>query len=307
MSSIFLTSFLPLFVSGNDGARLIGFRFHLKQNTLIQQAWRQLRPLLAQAVANNEQPWLLKYVGDMSAMDDYVAGSHDRFAMIIDRLRPCLSPSARVLDAGAGYGIQPAACKLAGWNAYASDLYDGLSLFNTLGIPYCRWHLEVDRAPFDDHYFDAVVLSQTIEHFTYSPRHALEEMIRIIRPGGYLLIDAPNISSFHNISRLIRGKSIHWGMAKHYLQQEPLMAQGIPFFDRHNHEYAMQDLHDIADYFGLITVESGYYSPLNRVKNNVIVLGFAHLRDSVPHWRKGLFMLYQIPEAPSRRGVPPSR
>ncbi|MDX8414541.1 MAG: class I SAM-dependent methyltransferase [Mariprofundales bacterium] len=264
---------------------------------LVQQAWQQLRPLLADAADNHEQPWLEKYVGEsMSDMDDYVAGSHDRFAMIIDQLRPRLASSARVLDAGAGYGIQAAACKLAGWNACASDLYDGLSLFDRLEIPYSRWHLEIDRAPFEDHAFDAVVLSQTIEHFTYSPRHAVEQMIRITRPGGYLLIDAPNISAFHNISRLIRGKSIHWDMGKHYLQQEPLVANGIPFFDRHNHEYAMQDLHDIANHFALTILEKGYYSPLNRVKNSVITLAFAHLRDLVPHWRKGLFMLYQIPE-----------
>jgi len=120
-------------------------------------------------------------------------------------------------------------------------------------------------------------------------------MIRITRPGGYLLIDAPNISSFHNISRLIRGKSIHWAMDKHYLSQQPLIAQGIPFYDRHNHEYAIQDLQDIASHFNLRTISSGYYSPLNREKNSALTLAFAHLRDLIPHWRKGVFMLYQTP------------
>ncbi|MDQ6964253.1 MAG: class I SAM-dependent methyltransferase, partial [Mariprofundales bacterium] len=184
---------------------------------------------------------------------------------------------------------------LAGWKAYASDIYDGLSLFEHLAIPYSRWHLEIEQAPFEDGFFDAVILSQTIEHFTYSPRHALQELIRVVRPGGYLLIDAPNISSFHNISRLVRGKSVHWGMAEHYLKQEPMVVNGIPFFDRHNHEYAMQDLYDIAHHFELHIVNRGYYSPLNRIKNSAATLAFAHLRDLIPYWRKGLFMLYQTP------------
>ncbi len=268
----------------------------------VTQAWQQIRPLLETAAHNDPQSWLAKYVGSMAEMDDYVAGSSDRFAMILDQLKPYLAAGARVLDAGAGYGIQAAACNHHGWQAHASDLYEQLALYDALDIPYQRWHLEVDPAPFEDHRFDAVVLSQTIEHFTYSPKHALQEMVRILRPGGYLLIDAPNISSFHNISRLIRGKSIHWEMKKHYLQQAPQCAHGIPFYDRHNHEYAMQDLRDIGAYFGLQTMSCGYYSPLNHHKHP-LTLAFAHLRDLIPHWRKGLFMLYQTPG----QSAPPSR
>ncbi|MDX8408586.1 MAG: methyltransferase domain-containing protein [Mariprofundales bacterium] len=270
--------------------------------TTIEKSWQRIRPLLEAAANSDTQSWLAKYVGNMAEMDDYVAGSCDRFAMILDQFKPHLAAGARILDAGAGYGIQPAACNSLGWEAHASDLYEQLSLYDTLNIPYHRWHLEIDPAPFDDHHFDAVVLSQTIEHFTYSPKHAIQELIRILRPGGYLLIDAPNISSFHNISRLIRGKSVHWDMKKHYLQQEPQWEHGIPFYDRHNHEYAMQDLIDIGKYFGLKTISCGYYSPLNHNKHP-LTLAFAHLRDLIPHWRKGLFMLYQTPEQP----VPPSQ
>jgi len=105
---------------------------------LITRAWQSLRPLLEQAAINQEEPWLAHYVGNMAEMDDYIAGSQDRFAMIIDQLSPHLTDNATLLDAGAGYGIQAAACKLHGWNAHASDLYNGLSLYSTLNIPYRR-------------------------------------------------------------------------------------------------------------------------------------------------------------------------
>jgi hypothetical protein len=45
-------------------------------------------------------------------------------------------------------------------------------------------------------------------------------MMRITRSGGLLVIDASNISSFRNVWRLLRGKTIHWSFAKHYLDQD---------------------------------------------------------------------------------------
>jgi len=262
---------------------------------ITNTAWEKLRPFLAHETEESGEDWVQRYCPNVEEVDKYFWGSRDRFAMLLQLLSNNLHSGASILDAGAGYGIQPAVLKTAGFQTFASDIYEGNQLYEPLGIEYKRWHLEAEAAPFPDNAFDAVVLSQTIEHFTYSPRKPLEEMLRITKPGGYLLIDAPNIAAFRNVSRLLRGKSIHWNLKKHYLEQEPSITDGIPYYDRHNHEYAMQDFHDIAAHFGLEMVASGYYSPRNWKMKSRFANTASYLRDMVPHWRKGLYAMFRLP------------
>lgn len=50
----------------------------------------------------------------------------------------------------------------------------------------------VGKLPFNDGSFDLVFSSQTLEMFD-DPRGALREMVRVVRPGGYILTIAPNL------------------------------------------------------------------------------------------------------------------
>lgn len=228
-------------------------------------------------------------------LDEYFQGSSYRFAMLISKVSAYTNPGAKVLDAGAGHGVLALALKSAGFDAYASDLHNGLAVFDAEKIPYVQWHLEAEKAPFDDNTFDAVVLSQTIEHFTYSALHPLTELLRILKPGGILIVDAPNISCFRNVSRLLRGKSLHWDFQKHYLEQAPEMVDGVPYYDRHNHEFAKEDLQAIANFFKLDTKEIAYYSSYNRKKRGFFAILVSQIRDLVKRWRKGIYAVYQKP------------
>ncbi len=49
-------------------------------------------------------------------------------------------------------------------------------------------------AHFPDEHFDAALLYHVIEHLA-SPRRALQELSRILRPGGWLVIETPNIAT----------------------------------------------------------------------------------------------------------------
>lgn len=229
-------------------------------------------------------------------LDEYFDGSSYRFAMLLTLAKKHLPNGAKVLDAGAGHGVLAVALKDSGFDAEASDLHKGLAVFNAENVPYHTWHLEAQKAPFPDNSFDAVILSQTIEHFTYSPLHPLKEIIRILRPGGIMIIDAPNISCFRNTSRLLRGKSLHWNFKKHYLAQVPEIENNVPYYDRHNHEYSREDLLDIADFFSLSIEEVKYYSSYNRKKRGLIAILFSQLRDSIRHWSKGIYAVYRLPK-----------
>lgn len=72
------------------------------------------------------------------------------------------------------------------------------------GIQVCRADLN-KRLPFADEAFDAVHANQVIEHLVETDIF-IEEIYRILKPGGYAVVSTPNLASLHNIISLIMGK-----------------------------------------------------------------------------------------------------
>lgn len=266
--------------------------------TAVQQEWQKLKQLYSdQSLAINADSyhsWEKNDAASVAQQEDYFQRSHYRFALLAKLICDNLPQGSCVLDAGAGNGLLASTLHSLGYKAYATELYEKMPVLDRISVPYQRWHLEAEAAPFEDNSMDAVVLSQTIEHFTFGPKKTLDELLRILKPGGLMLIDVPNISSFRNVSKLIRGKSIMWDLHKHYLIQEPAICNGIPYYDRHNHEYCMQDLQQISEYFNLEIISSAYYSSSD-VRRGKLALLAAQLRDLVPHYRHYVYALYRKP------------
>jgi SAM-dependent methyltransferase len=103
---------------------------------------------------------------------------------------PRLRGGGHALDVGCGSGAFLDVLKDVGWR--------------TAGIEPAETALERARAkghdvrpggaealPFDAQTFDVVCLSHVLEH-THSPRRALQEVWRVLRPGGELVLAVPN-------------------------------------------------------------------------------------------------------------------
>jgi SAM-dependent methyltransferase len=95
-------------------------------------------------------------------------------------------PGARVLDAGAGEGGHR--------SCFAQQRYYGLDL----GVGDAAWdysHLDVlgdlEHMPFAEAAFDAAINVVTLEHVR-EPARVIEEIGRVLRPGGRLLLIAPH-------------------------------------------------------------------------------------------------------------------
>ncbi len=61
-----------------------------------------------------------------------------------------------------------------------------------------------DLFPFPDETFDVVHANQVIEHVTDTD-HFIEEIQRVLKPGGYAVICTENLGSWHNIFALLLG------------------------------------------------------------------------------------------------------
>jgi len=59
--------------------------------------------------------------------------------------------------------------------------------------------MNIDAAdlPLKDNSYDCVVCTEFLEHL-YNPAHAMEEMFRVLRPGGSAVITTPNYALIHN-------------------------------------------------------------------------------------------------------------
>jgi len=53
------------------------------------------------------------------------------------------------------------------------------------------------RIPLPSGFFDVILSNQTMEHLI-NPDNLLEEVYRLLKPGGYLYLSVPNLCSLHN-------------------------------------------------------------------------------------------------------------
>ncbi|MFF5359759.1 methyltransferase domain-containing protein [Streptomyces scabiei] len=127
-------------------------------------------------------------------------------------LAAALGPAARtgprtVLDIGCGDGTAAATAAplLTGHRVVGVDWsQDALRRARTR-IPYAiRGELTDGGLPLRAESADAVLFSEVIEHLV-DPDAALDEIRRVLRPGGHLMLSTPNLAAWYNRALLLAG------------------------------------------------------------------------------------------------------
>ena len=95
-----------------------------------------------------------------------------------------LHAGQRVLDLGSGNGALVMACRCRNIEAY------GVELSSTSSSPHV-FQQDLMDVHFPTEYFDVVMLNDVLEHFP-DPRPYLEEIFRILKPNGKMVVDFPN-------------------------------------------------------------------------------------------------------------------
>lgn len=222
-------------------------------------------------------------------MEDLFKGSIDRFCEIAIRL----NGAKRVLDVGSGQGLLLSFLAELGHECHALDVKDQPSTSPDTygkGITFRLCNVEADAIPYSDESFDAVVCCQVLEHFSHSHLAAVREMKRVLRPGGVLEIDVPNVASFRNRLRLLRGKHITYDYAEHYLHAAPILYKGMSYYPlRHNREFTHGEVELLLRSAGFQRYEVSflksrrYREGIQRARS----VGTA-MKDMIPSLRKSL-------------------
>ncbi|AZS76404.1 SAM-dependent methyltransferase [Streptomyces lydicus] len=117
------------------------------------------------------------------------------------------APAATVLDIGCGDGsaAATAAQVLAGHRLVGVDWsQDALRRARTRLPCAVRGELTDGGLPFASGSADAVLFSEVIEHLV-DPDAALDELRRVLRPGGHLMLSTPNLAAWYNRGLLLAG------------------------------------------------------------------------------------------------------
>jgi len=88
---------------------------------------------------------------------------------------------------------------------YGADISEqAVKLAAEKGVEGACLNLDKDNLPYKDDFFDTVICGEVIEHLV-DPDHLLEEIYRVLKVDGCLLITTPNLASWYNRVLLLFG------------------------------------------------------------------------------------------------------
>jgi cyclopropane fatty-acyl-phospholipid synthase-like methyltransferase len=204
-------------------------------------AWGAVQAVLEDIDGRDLSP-LARHSPGLAAFDwsVYLSCSVVRMARALRALKAKVPAPARVLDCGAYFGNFSLMLAGAGYQVDAADAYAGYAPVFDSSIRTMRkrgvevMELEHALAEIRAGSYDAVLAMGVIEHVPHTPRPFLFALNTMLKPGGWLLLDTPNLAYLYNRLRLERGESIFC----------PLPAQwttAIPF-EGHHREYTVAEV-----------------------------------------------------------------
>lgn len=108
-------------------------------------------------------------------------------------------PSDKLLDAGCGWGRSIIGLKrkfptldVTGVDVVEELLELGKNITKKININNVNWKKEtVVHLSFDDNYFTNIVSTRVL-HYIVEPQNAINELLRVLKPGGRMIIMVPN-------------------------------------------------------------------------------------------------------------------
>lgn len=118
----------------------------------------------------------------------------------------------RLLDVGCGSGDFLADMKARGWSVAGVEPDPRAAQLARERLDTKAVYANTSAVPDEEAGFDAVTLAHVIEHLL-DPSSTLRDCLRLLRPGGRLVITTPNAAS---LGRLCFGRAwVHWDPPRH--------------------------------------------------------------------------------------------
>ena len=181
--------------------------------------------------------------------------------------------------------------------------------FELAGGEVCDWSLdEFDFEgvfPYPEKTFDLVTAFEVIEHVVGSPRQFIQEVKRVLKPGGYFFVGTPNINSWAKLMRQFRHSDIY--DSKPYSQNF-----GPRHFTCHVYEYSPWEIKDLfkSEGYEIVSLKTWdpYASDPRGLRNTVLrclvsasLLVTGHIKESILIFRNRGHQMALLVRAPGHQ------
>lgn len=248
----------------------------------IWKDWEVLhRYLTSFALENAGKEFVVPYVND----------ALPRFLRTLDLLP--LKPGLDVLEFGANpYLFSILLERLLGYRLTFAN-FTGASIFDTevtrgrqtiasaeygeeYSFEYTSFNIELSPPPYPEGSFDVVLFCEILEHLVIDPLVIFPKFLRLLKPGGFLLLTTPNAVRLVNFAYMLEG-------ANFFDRYHP--DNGI--YGRHNREFTVEEVERILSDAGFVesvvtTADRYDYDRIPIDKDNYEKPGrLAHTRTSL--------------------------
>jgi SAM-dependent methyltransferase len=214
-----------------------------------------------------KNPIILSDLWDKKGERNYIDFLHAQYENILldfNKIFPDNGKTRRVLEISSFLGVVDIALAKIGFDVYTYDipefqknsnlkrLYAEFNVQTSSGYVKDIWK---DGLPYPNNHFDAVILSEVLEHLNFNPLPVLQEINRIMKPDGILYITTPNQANLINRIKIMAGRSIRNSIYDSVIQLDPArnMICGI-----HWREYTLQELIRLLETTGFSPSNSRY-------------------------------------------------
>lgn len=190
----------------------------------------------------------------------------------------------RVLDFGSYFGNFALALRAGGFQVDAVDSYDAygtslsgcVSLMRDAGIVVHDFGADGTALDGLTGRFDAVICAGVVEHIPHTPRLLLERLTALLKPGGVLVMDTPNLAYLYHRLAMLEGRSIFAPLAGQYYTELP--------FEGHHREYTVAEVRWMLEAAGhdVLSIDTFNYSVFGqpRLEGEHLAYHRAMLADS---------------------------
>jgi 2-polyprenyl-3-methyl-5-hydroxy-6-metoxy-1,4-benzoquinol methylase len=230
---------------------------------------------------------------------NYLKCSLCRMVRIQRALARHVPAGARVLDFGAYFGNFALACRAMGFRVDAVDSYGeyGSALASLVALQR-EAGVEVhdfDRVGYDlaglgRSIYDAVICAGVIEHIPHTPKRLLDTLTAVLKPGGVLLLDTPNLGYLYKRLALLAGETIFTPIAQQYFSDLP--------FEGHHREYTVAELEWMLQTAGheLVSLETFNYSVFGQTQILGEHVAYYREMETDPTLRELIFTVSRRPD-----------
>lgn len=172
----------------------------------------------------------IRHLHDTQAARDFISAHWNRYVRILQKL-PRFEKGAPVLEVGASIVSSVLKRRLGAdvHTAYHELETEWAHRFAEEGIKGTPVELLRDLLPYAPGSFALILFDEVMEHFPLSPDFFVTQLIRLLRPGGQLILSVPNFATWEHRMALLRGRNPQDPMDARFVyyahHREPVMAE----------------------------------------------------------------------------------